>query len=199
MEQEVYYTQTKLSRFPVVQFFYVFYRRLLEHGIPATILWVYDKVARRVIGYSPTAVSRIQPYLYVGGQQYRHGLEKMRAEGITAVVNMRSESDDAQRGVALDHNLWLPTVDNTDPTLDDLKRGAAFIAEHIAAGRGVYIHCASGIGRAPTMAAAYLISTGLESQAAWDIIREHRPFIRPTPPQVALIRKLDQKIFQKAN
>ena len=45
----------------------------------------------------------------------------------------------------------------------------------------------SGIGRAATMAVAYLISTGLTVDQAWALVREARPFIRPTAIQVAQI------------
>ena len=81
----------------------------------------------------------------------------MRAWGIAAVVNMRAEADDAAHGLALEHYLWLPTVDDAVPSLEELQRGVDFIATQIAAGRGVYIHCAAGVGRAPLMAAAYLL------------------------------------------
>lgn len=112
----------------------------------------------------------------------------MRALGITAVVNMREEADDAERGVALDHYLWLPTTDDTPPTMADFTRGASFIAEQIKAGHGVYIHCAAGVGRAPSMAAAYLIHTGMAPDAAWETVRQGRPFIRPTPPQIEALK-----------
>ena len=126
----------------------------------------------------------MQPLLYVGGQHRRRGLERMRSWGITAIVNMREESDDAARGLALDHYLWLPIPDDSAPSPDMLRCGVEFIAAQIAAGRGVYIHCASGVGRAPLMAAAYLVSTGMSAEEAWTTIRRSRPFIRPTPPQL---------------
>jgi hypothetical protein len=112
----------------------------------------------------------------------------MRDEGITAVVNMREEADDAERGVSLDHYLWLPTTDVAAPTLEDLARGVAFVAAQHDAGRSVYIHCASGVGRAPTMAAAYLVHRGASPEEAWDAIRRTRPFIRPTPPQISVLQ-----------
>jgi protein-tyrosine phosphatase len=91
----------------------------------------------------------------------------------------------------MDHYLWLPTTDDHPPGLEDLERGATFIAGQIEAGRGVYVHCASGVGRAPTMAAAYLVSAGMSVDAAWETIRRGRPFIRPTPPQIEVIRQFE--------
>jgi protein-tyrosine phosphatase len=102
-------------------------------------------------------------------------------------VNLRSEFDDAAHGIEPDAYLWLPTHDDHAPSLDQLRSGVAFIGQAIEGGGKVYVHCASGVGRAPTMAAAYLVSTGLSPDQAWAQIRRVRPFIRPTPPQLAVI------------
>jgi protein-tyrosine phosphatase len=51
------------------------------------------------------------------------------------------------------------------------------------------VHCGSGVGRAPTMAAAYLVSTGLSADQAWALIRKTRPFIKPTQPQLAALEQ----------
>jgi hypothetical protein len=39
------------------------------------------------------------------------------------------------------------------------------------------------------MAAAYLVSTGQTPGQAWSLIRENRPFINPTPPQLAVLEQ----------
>lgn len=187
MEQSVFVRHQQLSAFPPAKLLYIIYRRLKEQGMATTWHWIVDKVARKVQGVSPQRLSRIQPLLYVGGQHRRQGLSRMRTWGINAVVNMRAEADDAARGLTLDHYLWLPVADDHDPTFDQLLRGAKFIQEQNAAGNGVYIHCASGVGRAPTMAAAYLVMTGMDSEAAWRAVQHGRPFIRPTPPQLEVI------------
>jgi protein-tyrosine phosphatase len=187
MEQAIFEKQTRLKIFPPCALIYIVYRRLLEHGVRATYLWIQDKIVRRTRGFSPPHISRVQPNLYVGGQHRRRGLVLMRNLGIAAVLNMRKESDDAQRGLALDHYLWLSTTDDTSPTPEDLERGVEFIRHHVAEGRGVYIHCAAGVGRAPMMAAAYLVSTGMSAAQAWNTIRQVRPFIRPTPPQITAL------------
>lgn len=113
----------------------------------------------------------------------------MQARGITAVVNMRVEYDDEKAGVASAHYLHLPTADDHAPSLEHLRQGAAFIAEEIGRGGSVYVHCGSGVGRAATMAAAYLISTGLTPEEAWSTIRQVRPFVRPTAVQVEQLER----------
>ncbi len=193
MEQEVFTKHQKLSAFPAVKLSYIIYRRLKEHGIRPIFMWVEDKVLRRIRGVAPQASTQVQPLLYVGGQHRRRGLEQMRSWGITAIVNMREESDDAARGATLEHYLWLPTPDDAAPSPDMLQRGVEFIAAQLAAGHGVYIHCASGVGRAPLMAATYLVSTGMSAEEAWATIRRSRPFIRPTPPQLEALAAFAQK------
>lgn len=104
------------------------------------------------------------------------------------MVNMRSEFDDEAAGLAPERYLYLPTTDDYAPSMVDLCRGIEFIRREIKRGGGVYVHCGAGVGRAPAMAAAYLVSTGLSPEEAWARIREVRPFVRPKPAQVAQIR-----------
>ena len=114
-----------------------------------------------VTGAPTQHFSRIQPGLYVGGQFLARGWPQLSRRGVTAVVCMRGEFDDREAGIAPPDYLYLPTVDNHAPTLEQLRQGVDFIRGQIENGGAVYIHCWEGVGRAPTMAAAYLVSTGL--------------------------------------
>lgn len=167
--------------------------RLREQGLRVTFLWLKDHLLRLVTGMSPLATSRITPNLYVGGQHYRRGLGRMANLGITASLSLRRKADDPALGVALEKHLWLPTTDDTPPTPEQLDRASEFIAEALAEGRGVYVHCMSGVGRAATTAAAYLISTGLTPDEAWSVIREARPFVRPSDAQLAALREFQTR------
>jgi predicted protein tyrosine phosphatase len=144
---------------------------------------------RFVTGHPTRRFSAVLPQLWVGGQQYRRGVEDMRKAGITAVLNLRTQPDDfaMNRLMQSVHYLWLPTIDNTPPTLDDIRRGVDFIQQQIDAGGKVYVHCRAGVGRAPTMTACYLVSTGLTPDDAWAAIRKRRPFIYPTTLQIAQV------------
>ncbi len=188
MDEAVFARHRRLSQNNrMALLFYILYRRLVEQGVGPTLLWFADKLLRRIAGASPPFISRVSEGLFVGGQHRRHGLPHMRRWGIGAILNMREEFDDAAHGLAMEHYLWLPTTDDHPPTFEALERGASFIAEQLAAQRGVYIHCASGVGRAPTMAAAYLITRGLSPEEAWRKIIAGRPFVRPTPTQEEVI------------
>ncbi len=188
MKPAVYEKHERLKACPPAHFIYIVYRRLVEEGLRAMWLWVQDKIVRLIEGYSPPYLSQVTPHLYVGGQHTSRGLEAMHEHGIHAVVNMREEFNDADHGRAPEDYLWLPITDDTAPSLEDLDKGAVFIRDHIAQGDGVYVHCKAGVGRAPTMAAAYLVHRGATPEEAWAILKGGRPFIRPTPPQLDVIR-----------
>jgi len=156
----------------------------LKTGPRAIALRWVDVLHRRVIGSPIWALSEVSPNLLLGGQHYyQRGYRRMLEYGITAVVNMRRRHSDIDKGIAGQRHLQLATVDNTPPSVDDLTRGVAFIGAEIESGGKVYVHCAVGCGRAPTMTAAYLVSTGLEPEEALQRIRQVRPFINPTRKQ----------------
>jgi protein-tyrosine phosphatase len=91
------------------------------------------------------------------------------------------------------HNyLHIPVVDKTSPSIKQLEEGVKFIKKEIDSGGSVYVHCYWGEGRGPTMAAAYLISTGLTSDAALAVIKKVRPFIRPSLSQIDCLQKFQQ-------
>jgi len=167
----------------------ILWSRLARQGLRVTALWAADHGVRIIAGAPIRSLSQIAPYLHVGGQYRRRGWPRLASRGVVAVVNMRVEFDDNDAGIAPERYLYLPTVDNDAPTLEQLRAGIAFIVEEIAQGGGVYVHCGSGVGRAATMAAAYLVSAGLTPDQAWMRIREVRPFIRPTPVQVAQVER----------
>ena len=162
----------------------ILWQRLTKQGVKTTAWWAADHGMRIVAGAPIRRVSQINPHLHVGGQYRRRGWPRLARRGITAVINMRIEYDDLGKGIAPERYLHLPTVDDGAPTLEHLCQGTDFMAQELARGGAVYVHCGSGIGRAATMAAAYLVSTGLTPDDAWAQIRRVRPFVRPTAAQL---------------
>ena len=151
-----------------------------------------DRTRRFVTGTPIDRYSQVAPGLVIGGQHTRRGLRRMQDRGVTASVNLRSESDDERRQRALGRYLHLPVADGMEPSQEQLHKGVAFIREVIASGGTVYVHCNLGIGRAPTLAAAYLMSTGLSADEAWNRIRTIRPFVRPTRRQTKALETYAQ-------
>lgn len=163
--------------------------RLQKQGVAATFWWAADHAVRILLGAPIAKVSRITPQLHVGGQYRRRGWPRLAARGISSVVNLRIEFDDREAGIAPPDYLFLPVVDDQAPTLEQLDAGVRYIGQQVEDGGIVYVHCGSGIGRAATMAAAYLVSTGLSADEAWAQLRLARPFIRPTAVQVRQLER----------
>lgn len=163
---------------------------LVTRGGTHAVTWLFELAARLITGAPILRFSRVTPNLYMGGQYRRRGWSKLLRWGVTAVVNMRSEYDDDQAGIAPAHYLHLPTVDGTAPTLERLKSGADFIQQELDDGGAVYVHCEAGVGRAVTMVAAYLVAKmEMRPYEAWSRLKSIRPFIRPTPSQVKQIER----------
>lgn len=131
--------------------------------------------------------SKITEDIYVGMQPNQALKAELEALGITASINLRAEFDDAAHGLAFPGYCYLPTVDFTAPTLAHLQQGVSFIQQNLAAGGKVYIHCAAGVGRAPTMGAAYLISQGktVADSLAW--LKRQRPVIDLDKAQITVL------------
>jgi predicted protein tyrosine phosphatase len=170
----------------VLRRLWVEYRR---QGAVAASQYALDHMTRLVTGAPPRYFSRVLPQLYLGGQYSAQGWRRLQKRGITAVVNLRDEFDDAQAQIAPPAYLYLPTVDNTPPDIEDVRLGIRFIQEEIATGGRVYVHCMLGVGRSATLVAAYLVHQGKTPAEAWRMIRRARPFIQPTLGQMAVVEE----------
>jgi protein-tyrosine phosphatase len=175
----------------ILTFSGILLRRLREQGLLTTLQWLYAVGIPYLTGHISLRYSKITDQVYLGAQHGRGGLQTLQEEGIEAVVNLRDESDDEEKNLLLTDYCYLPVVDNTAPRITDLEQGVQFIREVVEAGDKVYIHCASGVGRAPTMVAAYLIAEGEELEKAVQRITQVRPFIRILPDQRARLREYE--------
>lgn len=162
---------------------------LRKQGLRLTAIEGFEQSARLITGAPTRRFSQITPNLHVGGQHSQRGWIRLTERGVTAIISMRGELDDREQGVAPASYLYLPTVDNHAPSLEHLTEGVNFIRHEIENGGAVYIHCWEGVGRAPTMVAAYLVSTGLPPEKAWERICSVRPFIRPVESQIHQIER----------
>lgn len=153
---------------------------------------VYDNVYRFFAGMPTLKRSQITANLFLGSQYNLVGLRKMKALGITAIINMRMHSIYSEAQYEGFHYLHLPTVDNTPPPMETLIKGADFADAEVKKGGKVYIHCRQGLGRGPTMTIAYLLKTGLTFQDAFNLVKKVRTFINPRPGQIERLKELEQ-------
>jgi len=84
-----------------------------------------------------------------------------RDYGVRGVINMCKEYRGpikAYHKLGIEQ-LHLPTIDHTEPSLQDMKKACAFIKDYASKGKGnVYVHCKAGHGRSAAIVFAWLIS-----------------------------------------
>lgn len=168
-------------------------RRFKDQGTATTLIWLYGRGLSGLTGVPILQFSRVTPNLFVGSQFNTLGKHMLNRSGIDACVNMRIEHDDAAFGLALTRYLHLPTIDDDAPSIEHLNQGVEFIREVINEGGKVYIHCGAGVGRAPSMAAAYLMAEGRSLDESLAMIRRVRPFIWITAPQMEQLKAYETR------
>ncbi len=153
------------------------FRRWARHGIPYLLYYVRSRLGDH--GRLPPLLRLIEitDQLYLGGQIGANDWRRLTERGVSAIVNMRVEWDDRRFGIDTPHALWLPVIDGTAATVEQLYQGVCFIGEQISAGHGVYVHCAAGFGRGPSQVVAYLIACGFGVEDAIIFVADRRPVI----------------------
>ena len=106
------------------------------------------------------------PRVYCGRLLTKREALRMRAMGVTGVLDMTAEHAETRAFLETDYldsdrlmlreieYLNVPVLDLTKPSRNQLDIAVSFIAEH-ARGDGVYVHCALGISRSVTSVAEY--------------------------------------------
>ena len=138
--------------------------------------------------------NKIPPQIYLGTNSCceMHFNKKLLKKGVTLDVSMEGEKID--RPIGIKYYLWLPTRDHTAPDMKKLAMGVHVIREAVDAGEKVYVHCKNGHGRAPTMLAAYLISSkNLTATDAVAFIKKRRPEIHLDPSQLKRLAQWERK------
>lgn len=114
-------------------------------------------------------VTWITGNLAVGGAPLSYAqLDALRAQGITAILNLCAEFCDlheiqAKEGFEV---YYLPIADEKAPPLPELEKALSWLDEAIYLGKKVFIHCRHGIGRTGTVLNAYLLRRGLGHRLA---------------------------------
>ncbi len=140
----------------------------------------------------------VDPSLVVGGALFPGDMEELRARhGVRAVLSMCAEyRDDEHAGVVMHR---IPCHDDlavSEPALLDAVR---WIDERVASGEKVYLHCAAGRGRSVSVAVAWLVRRyRLSVDEALARIQSVRRAAKPTPWQLAAVRRLEDELRRRA-
>jgi len=114
-------------------------------------------------------VSQILPNLFVGSfPTSTDDIDRLRREGVTAVLNVQTDDDMAHWGVNWrrlepyyrEAGVEVRRVPVRDCDKDDLRRQLPrcieVLDDLLRQGRNVYVHCNMGINRSPSIVIAYL-------------------------------------------
>jgi atypical dual specificity phosphatase len=121
----------------------------------------------------------------------------LQSLGITDVVTLQTEEEALNHGLhptvafglALEHGMSLhrnPIIDfDRNSLLHGVPAARDVIASLLQRGRSVYVHCAAGMNRSPTVAAAVLAADGTLSpeHACRELVRRH-----PSQPDEGVVR-----------
>lgn len=140
--------------------------------------------------------ARVGPGLLIGPALRAEGYAELARVGVTHVLDLRSEASDDP---ALMESLGLawrrvPIDDRVAPTGEQLQE----IVDWLESEGGdrtpvLYAHCQGGLGRAPTIAIALLMSRGFTHAEAHRFVVTARSVAAPTPEQHAWLATIEVK------
>jgi len=145
--------------------------------------------------------SHITDQIIVGSDLCRGAVCPIHSEdfkrlGVCAELNLMAEKKETPPD-DLDAYLWIPVVDKTAPTPDQLNLGTSFINEAVENGKTVYVHCHLGHGRSPTMVAAYFIRyKKMSPDEAIEAVRSRRSEVHLEDSQVEALKKYSKKFIK---
>ena len=143
------------------------FRKRQDGTIPWYIRWgfipfllgsrLYNHWARK--HDSVPSMQKIDEQLYLGCRLFSADLEKIKANKITAILDVTAEFDGLDWSQFEDHIEYLniPILDHSVPTSAQLNQAVNWLHRQVRANKQVLIHCAMGRGRSVLVLAAYLI------------------------------------------
>lgn len=131
--------------------------------------------------------------LYIGTNQccQTHFAEHLIKEGVSVDISLEEEQIDAPFGV--EFYVWIPVKDHMSPAPDQLEFGVSVLEKLVSMGKKVYVHCANGHGRAPTLVAAYLVKNGKTPKEAEAFVKTKRPSVHLEEVQREALRNFSKK------
>lgn len=120
--------------------------------------------------------------------------------GVTAILSLQEELEAAPPAPLGGRLAWarVPLADGHaggSLRLDQLRAAVAQIRRWRDEGQMVYVHCYAGIGRSPTVCAAYLIAhEGLGLGEALARVKRARPVASPTVQQLLILAEFARQV-----
>ncbi len=146
-------------------------------------------------------VAQVRPYLLFGSApQGPADIDELARRGITGVLCLQTDEDLARYGLRWSElQDWyaargivarrLPIEDfSPEAIVANLSGALGMIADLLADGRTVYVHCTEGVSRSPTVVIAHLVrAEGLALADAVAAVTAARPAVNPYPQALSAI------------
>lgn len=141
----------------------------------------------------------ITPELALGPTFTNEDLAGLRRAGVGAVIEVRSGAYDdgealARQGIVLRH---VRVRDRHPPTQRQLEATTSWALKQIAAGRKIYVHCRSGLGRSPCVATAVLVAMGHPLSDAYAAVKARRPWLNLSAGQREALERFEKKLIER--
>lgn len=166
-----------------------------EYGFFRAMLRIWNEI----LGIPTAADSRVLETLWVGAAPSLIGKFRLRMLGMTRFSLLAEENEDISKFWEKAHSFHLPEYVELRPV--DLLSVVQDIEKIISLNQKVFLHCREGVGRAPSVAIAYLIWSGLSIEEASKQVSKGRSITKLSGMQSESIEKfavLAQK-FRTAN
>ncbi|MQA00729.1 MAG: hypothetical protein GEU80_15630 [Dehalococcoidia bacterium] len=143
-------------------------------------------------------IDRVQPWLRVGGALPPEDYERLRAAGVTHVLDLREDAE-VDNGVEQLSALGIerkqvPVPNRQAPTSEQVLEVLDWLPDDDAS---VYVHCQGGFGRAGTMTVGLLVQRGMTIEEAEREVRADRPEININDAQRAWLEELERSRIER--
>lgn len=117
-------------------------------------------------------------------------MDEFAALGLGALVTLTEQPlrEDLVRSRGMEY-LHLPLADMQAPSLEEITRFVAFVAQAHLGQLSVAVHCRAGLGRTGTMLAGFLVSQGSRAGDAVAAVRRERPGSVETAEQEEAVQR----------
>lgn len=136
--------------------------------------------------------------LWLGSAPGTREARELVKRGIDAVVDLRAErgSETAIWPSGVDVR-FAQLQDHATPSAQQLENAASMVADLMAQGRTVLVHCRAGLERSPTVACAALVLQGWSLNTAYQRVLECRRHALPTDGQLAALRHMHRHMHRE--
>lgn len=178
----------------------VYFKQNGQHPIGAKALHLFtlygQELSRRAYAKQCDPWNALLPNLLIGRQLTEVEVDRLKAEGVTAVMDLTAEFSEPKALREMNY-LNLPLLDLTAPSEAELDQAIQFIDTQIGDGK-VYVHCKIGYSRTAAVAGSYLLHAGHARDAndAISKLQQARPSIIIRPEARATIQRYAIRCLQ---